>query len=134
MTFFDIPEPTEMLWMTTFPGRIYPLSRPRFAQGKVYQPLDNQKELRNHVFDKKPIDPIDCDVWLDLHFLRRNRSKADCDNQIKAVCDALQSSGVLVNDRQVVGGTFQAGLSDCDHCNIVLRRVERYVHGPNLSN
>jgi len=134
MTYFEIPEPIGTVWMTTFQGRVYPLSRPRFSKGHAYQPLQNQRELRNHVFEHRPSVPIDSDIWLDCLLFSTGGLQADADNLFKSIFDALQASGVLVNDRQIVGGMFQRGISDCDHCHIILREVSIYVHGAGISS
>jgi Holliday junction resolvase RusA-like endonuclease len=134
MTFFDIPIPSEYLWIVTFPGKVYPLSRPRFQGGHAYQPLDNQRELRAFLEDHQLDIPFHGDLWLDCHFLTLDNRTGDCDNLLKAVCDGLQHARIIKNDKQIVGGTYQRGFSDTDHANIVLRSVERHVHGTRISN
>jgi hypothetical protein len=121
---FEIPEAeNSVLWHGTFRGHIFPLARPRFARGRVYQPLENQRELRAFIFDKRPERPFESFLWLDCYFYLHSRFGADLDNMVKAVCDALQFAGIVENDRQVIGGTFFRGICEDEHTTIILKEA-----------
>jgi hypothetical protein len=138
MIHFEIPEAeNSVLWHGCFRGHIFPLARPRFARGRVYQPLENQRELRAFVFDKRPNNPFESYLWLDCYFYLNSRFGADLDNMVKAVCDALQFAGVIENDRQVIGGTFIRGICEDEHTVIVLKEARYNAYSqivPNTGN
>jgi hypothetical protein len=133
-THFELPEPeNKVLWHGTFRGHIFPLARPRFSKGRVYQPLENQRELRAFLFDKKPDHPFESFLWLDCFFYLRGFN-ADLDNMVKAVCDGLQHSRVIENDRQVVGGTFVRGICEDEHTVIVLKEANYNAYTQIISD
>lgn len=121
-----LPVPSTVLWSGIFEGRVSPLSRPRRSGVRIYQPLDDQREIRAWMSTKRPTLPFICDVWVDCLFIFKGHTKADLDNLLKAVNDGLQSSGIIKNDRQVIGGSFMKVISDHDETQIKIREAVLY--------
>ena len=124
---FKLPIPAAVIWSGTFRGRVFALSRPRRSGLRIYQPLDDQRELRAWMYSLRPEIPFRADMWVECLFIfKTSRSLADCDNLLKAVYDGLQSSGIISNDRHIVGGSFMRVISDHDECQIVIREALHY--------
>lgn len=97
--------------------RVEPLKRPRvvFHTRALYQPLDNQKILRDALrgFTAFKIEqPVIVDTM--INFAKPPKSKfefpsgknhGDEDNLRKAINDALVSAGILLDDSLVMGGS-----------------------------
>jgi Holliday junction resolvase RusA-like endonuclease len=129
--FQKLPTPGKELAFLVYPGRAYPLSRPRFAKGHVYQPLDNQKALREWLYENGP-ETIEGDVWVDCFFLFKTKQEPDCDNLVKAVHDALQSSLCILNDRRVCGGTFARAMGAEENALVIIIREVIYFDPKTL--
>ncbi|HYX39945.1 MAG TPA: RusA family crossover junction endodeoxyribonuclease [Oligoflexus sp.] len=122
-----LPSPGKVLWFGTYPGHLYPLSRPRFAKGHAYQPLKNQQEFRKWLKSENPDVPWTQDLWIEAFFCFKTKKLADIDNLAKAVLDGLQAARFLVNDKMVCGATF-ARMHGASHpsATILIREVEFY--------
>lgn len=92
--------------------RVRPLQRPRTVQGRIYQPLEDQKQLRSLIANIET-ETIKCEFFLIANFFVKNKNPGDIDNMIKALLDALQSQGVIDNDRNCKG--IQATLNPGDN-------------------
>lgn len=123
---FTFPVPGPIIWSGIFPERVYPLQRPRLSKSRVYQPLIDQRALRNWMEKLKPEIPYRCDTWIECIFVQSDRHEADLDNLLKAVFDSLQATGVIVNDRRIVGGNFVRCIGDSDQCHIHIREARPY--------
>lgn len=123
----NLVKPSETLWSTVFIGRVFPLQRPRFVRGHVYQPLDDQLALRSFLNTKLPDFPFTGSLWLECMFIFEGLVGADCDNLLKAVGDALQSQGIIRNDRQIRGGTYTAGTTSAQSFTLITLRNVTHV-------
>lgn len=113
-----VPFPLEHIVSVTYEGKVFPLARPRFAGGHAYQPLGNQQDLRDYLYNVRPDKPFDCDLWIDCYFYYSDKRLADCDNLLKAVGDALQAAQWITNDRKIVGGLYFRGKAPFPHAFI----------------
>lgn len=91
-------------------GEPIPAARPRFSDGRVYQPARNREyraevewAARQVMKDSPPL--VDCALSAVVKLYRRYRptsqSFGDVDNHLKAIFDALQGI-VFSNDAQIV--------------------------------
>lgn len=110
--------PTRRTLLATFPlyCLVEPLARPRarWAVKGVYQPMENQKALRDALSAYDPLeiaDPVIIDSYIGM--LRAKSCKlafptgqrhGDEDNLRKAINDALVAQGILTDDKLVIGG------------------------------
>ncbi len=118
----SIAKPSNVIWSTVFVGRVFPLQRPRFANGHVYQPLEDQSALRTYLEAHAPGKPITGSLWLECTFIFEGLVGADCDNLLKAVGDALQGSKIIKNDRQIRGGTYVSGTTSVQSFTLITLR------------
>lgn len=113
--------------------RVHPLQRPRVAPaGHVYQPLDDQLELREELIPYEAIvkKPIAIPVVIDMVFyFSRGTAKqvyptapgyGDEDNLRKAMNDALAARGILENDRLVIGGSTWKLFGESDEAHVTV--------------
>lgn len=121
-----LPQPGNVLACLVYPGRVYPLSRPRFARGHVYQPLENQKELRAWLKECGSRS-FTQDIWVDTFFLFKTLKEPDCDNCVKAVHDALQSSECIENDRRICAGSYARIMGQPEDAVIIIIREVDYL-------
>ena len=111
------PQRGQLLAYIRLQCRVRPLQRPRLFSSarfdeRVYQPLENQKELREKLGELEATW-IRESVFVDC-FMQFQRSKrlqfpstqqfGDLDNNVKAVYDGLQAANFLMDDSQIVGG------------------------------
>jgi len=92
--------------------RIRPMARPRLAGRKIYQP-DNCPELTKLLASEVNQAPIDRPIIVDSHIHFEGSGKdvwpisqtiGDTDNMAKSINDSLVKSGVIHDDRFIVGG------------------------------
>lgn len=123
----SLVKPAEQIWSTVFVGRVFPLQRPRFTNGHVYQPLDDQLPLRGYLQAQAGAKPILGSLWLECMFIFEGLVGADCDNLLKAVGDALQDAKIIKNDRQIRGGTYVAGTTSNQSFTLITLRNVTHV-------
>jgi len=111
-----------------------PLARPRVGKtSHVYQPLENQFEMRKQLRPYKMHDPIDKPFWLEVHAFYespgfRDISRLPCqnfdlDNVVKAVADNLTFSAIITDDKWLEGITASKQYSVEDYVLIRLNEV-----------
>ena len=121
---YAIPDRGELIYEFILWCEIQPLERPRISNGRVYQPIDNQKQLINELLRysqqgsqiyvngiKKLVNtPVIVDQF--YYFDKRGREYrhptvlqlGDEDNLRKGVNDALVKASILDDDKNIVGG------------------------------
>lgn len=70
----------------------------------------------------RPAGKTHSDVWKD--------TKPDCDNMLKALCDAIEKSGIVVNDSRIVSITVEKRYAAKDHepgTEIILTKLSEDV-------
>lgn len=60
-----------------------------------------RRAVSEQLFDGKTRHPLEQRLALHLHVYPPDRRKRDLDNPLKAVLDALQKAGVLLDDSQI---------------------------------
>jgi len=115
--------------------RPYPLGRPRMRKdgSGVYQPLENQAEMREelltHHYREKPIDkPV---VLVARLFYQKppfqplpHVSRYDVDNLAKAIADNLVDRNILSDDRLILKLDISKSYSVEDYVIIRIHEVE----------
>jgi Holliday junction resolvase RusA-like endonuclease len=97
----------------------------------MYQPLENQRELRSWLHGEAPQIEYRCDIWLVTYFFFRNKRRVDGDNLQKAIMDGLQSSGFIKDDARIMGAMWSKGQDEMEYTHIFLHEVE-YYDSPQL--
>lgn len=113
--------------------RSYPLGRPRMRKDRaaVYQPLENQAEMREELLAYHRITPIDRPVVLVARlFYQRpayrplpHISRYDVDNLAKAIADNLVTGNILQDDRLILKMDVTKAYSAEDYVIIRLHEV-----------
>lgn len=114
----QIPQRNKMLAEYIIPCATQPLKRPRtrFKVQGVYQPLDNQKELRSFIKTYESLginEPVIVDTFISLLPAKTTKfshpvgktSHGDDDNLRKAISDALVFATILEDDCLILGGS-----------------------------
>ena len=113
-----IPERGDLLIEIITHVQSYPLKRPRASKAakfvNIYQPLTNQKELREAFAQYEPMlidHPIIMDCFLQQKKAKTSKMKYPCgrthgddDNLRKAVSDGLQAANIIQDDARIIGG------------------------------
>lgn len=87
-----------------------PAPRPRVSRkGWTYMPSNYQKYVELLVYEIKKRKPTQLkgNLGIKAYFNRRGKKRADYDNFLKPIGDALQKSGVIENDNQITEGEFK---------------------------
>ena len=111
------PTRGELLASIRLSCRVRPLQRPRLFSSarfeeRVYQPLENQAELREKLSELEPAwitAPVFVDCYMYFRQAKRTpfpstKFHGDLDNNLKAVYDALQAANMIMDDSLIIGG------------------------------
>ena len=71
------------------------------AKGRTYR-----KEV-NAILNRKGIEPLEGDLFLDITLIPPDRRRRDIDNYLKALLDAMQYGGMYLDDCQIVRLTIE---------------------------
>ncbi len=130
-----IPVRHEVLARFPLYCQVQPLKRPRMkwhVKG-VYQPLDNQKELRHALtaYEQLRIDvPCIIDTYINLERAKScklafptGRLHGDEDNLRKAINDALIDREIVTDDKLILGGTNFKLFGSENECLVIIWSV-----------
>lgn len=104
MTEKRAPYGSRCIFELTVEGNPIPKGRPRVVDGHAYTPQatrDYETRVRSAAILEWMGEPMKGPLSIKLLFYRANKRRADLDNLMKAVVDALQGV-VLVDDNQIV--------------------------------
>lgn len=133
-TSLKLPGAGDILWSGTFEGRVNPLPRPRrSSDGHIWQPLENQRELRAWLLGEAPKIPLRQDLWLAAYFFFESGRKVDGDNLLKSVMDGLQFARFFKDDSIIQGGLWCKSRDTHSYAHIFIHEVE-YYETPFLSD
>lgn len=117
--------------------RPYPLGRPRMRKdgSGVYQPLENQAEMREEMLAYHREVPIDRPVVLVARlFYQRppyqplpHVSRYDVDNLAKAIADNLVDQNIITDDRLILKLDITKSYSAEDYMVIRIHEVEHGI-------
>lgn len=107
--------------------RVFPLARPRFIRGRVFQPKADQAkllaELAHYTYECRA--PFSGPVIVDITIYFKGtgtwptaKKWGDEDNLRKAVNDALVASRVLKDDSLIIGGETWKLFGEEDRCEV----------------
>lgn len=90
----------------TYHGQPIAFQRPRY-DSRNHRSFNStrysnaKKAMADFIRTNAPGAYFDCPLRLLVNFYRQDRRAVDLDNLVKALCDALQDSGVIKNDSQI---------------------------------
>ncbi len=132
---FDrVPMPGKLISEMYIFCRTYPLGRPRMKKDRtaVYQPLENQAEMREELLAYHRDVPIDIPVCMIARlFYQRpayqplpHVSRYDVDNLAKAIADNLVDRNIIADDRLILRLDITKSYSAEDYLIIRLHEVD----------
>ncbi len=144
MSSLTIPTRGEVVARLLLHCQVQPLRRPRMrwhVKG-VYQPLENQKELREALkaYDSLSIPhPVIVDTYINLERAKScklpfptGRLHGDEDNLRKALNDALIDRQILTDDKLILGGTNYKMFGPENQCLVVIWSVKHETETVNV--
>ena len=119
---------------------VKPLQRPRINTRtyQIYQPKENQKELFYELKLYKRDEPVERPITIDTLICFKSDGKSgwptqkhygDEDNLRKAINDALQSCGVISDDKYVIGGENVKCFAEDNYCHIKIWEAKIGIEG-----
>ena len=132
--FDPIPMPGRLISEMYIFSRAYPLGRPRMRKDAsgVYQPLENQADMRDQLHDYYLEEPITRPLCLSARIFYQKPyyapledvSRYDVDNLTKAICDNLQHCNIIKDDRLILRTDVTKAYGAEDYLIIRLYEVE----------
>lgn len=115
-------------------GHPRPQPRPRFIKGRVVSCADplaaawkaRIKAAASQVNLELPKGPLSCSIWFRMPTKDQARAEKphtqvpDLDNLAKLVLDAIQDTGLLVNDSQVARLNLDKTWAPLDHAGVMV--------------